>query len=168
MTTTDHTTDRIVKTTLLHAPLARVWAAVSDASQFGAWFGVDFDGPFVAGASLAGRIRPTTVDPEVAKLQEPHSGTPFTVVVERSEPMHTFAFRWHPYAVGDVNASHEPMTLVTFELAEASGGTTLTITESGFDAIPLDRRAAAFAANEGGWTHQLGLIAKYLALRDAR
>lgn len=168
MTTPAHATDRIVKTTLLQAPLARVWAAVSDASQFGAWFGAEFDGPFVVGASLRGRIRPTTVDSEVAKLQEPHSGTPFIVVVERSEPMHTLAFRWHPNAVGDGSDSREPMTLVTFELAEAAGGTTLTITESGFDAISLERRAAAFEANEGGWTHQLQLIAKYLALRDAR
>lgn len=162
-------TDRIVKTTVLAAPLARVWAAVSDARQFGAWFGVEFDGPFAAGARLTGRIRPTTVDPEVAKLQEPHAGTPFHLVVDRVEPMHTFAFRWHPYAVGDVDVSQEPMTLVTFTLADAAeGGTSLTIVESGFDAIPLERRAAAFTANEGGWTHQLRLVAKYLALADAR
>ncbi|MFN7982682.1 MAG: SRPBCC family protein [Vicinamibacterales bacterium] len=163
-----HSTDRIVKTTLLHAPLARVWAAVSDSEKFGAWFGAEFDGPFVAGSSLTGRIRPTIADPEVAKLQEPHSGTAFTIVVDRIEPMHTFAFRWHPYAVGNVDLSNEPMTLVMFELAEAEGGTRLTVTESGFDAIPLARRAAAFSANDGGWTHQLRLIARYLDMGDHR
>ena len=42
-------TDRIEKTVLLRAPLARVWRAVSDAKEFGTWFGVEFDGPFVAG-----------------------------------------------------------------------------------------------------------------------
>lgn len=168
MITNDSITDRIVKTVVLKAPLARVWAALSDSRQFGAWFGVEFDGAFAAGASITGRSRPTTVDPEVAKLQEPHAGTPFILVVDRVEPMHTFAFRWHPYAVGDADLSPAPMTLVTFELAEATDGTALTITESGFDAIPLERRAAAFTANEGGWTHQLRLIAKYLILQDAR
>lgn len=161
-------TDRIVKTTILAAPLDRVWAAISDADRFGAWFGMEFDGPFVAGATLTGRIRPTTVDPDVARLQEPHAGTPVTLAIDRVEPMHAFAFRWHPYAVGGTDTTHEPTTLVTFELAEVPGGTSLTITESGFDRIPLERRAAAFTANEGGWTHQLRLIARYLASESAR
>lgn len=162
------TTDRIVKTAVLKAPLARVWSAVSDSREFGAWFGVEFDGPFVAQSPVSGRIRPTTVDPEVAKLQEPHAGTPFTIVVDRVEPMHTFSFRWHPYAVGDADLSKEPMTLVSFELAEVPDGTAITITESGFDAIPLERRAAAFSANDGGWTHQLRLVAKYVQQQAAR
>lgn len=155
-------TDAIVKTAVLRAPLARVWAAVSDARQFGQWFGVEFDGAFAAGATLTGRIRPTTVDPEVAKLQAPHAGTAFTVQVAAIDPPRRFAFRWHPYAVGDVDVSAEPMTLVTFELEADGDHTRVTITESGFDAIPLERRAAAFSANDGGWTHQLRLIGLYV------
>lgn len=155
-------TDAIVKTAVLKAPLARVWAAVSDARQFGQWFGVEFDGPFVAGASLTGRIQPTTVDPEVAALQAPHAGTAFAVEVATIEPPRRFAFRWHPYAVGDVDVSAEPMTLVTFELEAHGDHTRVTITESGFDGIPLERRAAAFSANEGGWTHQLRLVGLYV------
>lgn len=161
-------TDRLVKTAVLAAPLARVWAAVSDARQFGAWFGAEFDGAFVAGARLTARIRPTTVDPEVALLQAPHAGTAFQVVVDAVEPMRRLAFRWHPYAVGSADYSAEPMTLVTFELADAGGGhTRLTITESGFDAIPLARRAEAFTANEGGWTHQLRLVGLYVTRQEA-
>ena len=53
---------------------------------------------------------------------------------------------------------------MVFELKEVPGGTELTITESGFDRVPLARRAEAFKANEGGWTHQTRLIEKYLAL----
>lgn len=155
-------TDAIVKTAVLKAPLARVWAAVSDARQFGQWFGVEFDGPFVAGVSLTGRIRPTTVDPEVAALQAPHAGTAFAVEVATIEPPRRFAFRWHPYAVGDVDVSAEPMTLVTFELEAHGDHTRVTITESGFDGIPLERRAAAFSANEGGWTHQLRLVGLFV------
>ena len=40
----------------------------------------------------------------------------------------------------------------------------LTVTESGFDQIPIERRAKAFAANEGGWAAQMKLIEKYLAM----
>lgn len=157
-------TDRIEKSALLRAPLERVWDAVSDARQFGTWFGVEFDGPFVAGAWLTGRIVPTSVDPEVAKSQEPYVGTTFVCIVERVDPRRHLSFRWHPYAVEPgVDDGGEPMTLVTFELEEVPGGTQLTITESGFDRIPLERRAAAFEANEEGWEAQLKLIEKYLA-----
>jgi uncharacterized protein YndB with AHSA1/START domain len=161
-------TDRIEKKITLRAPVSRVWRAVSDAREFGAWFGVKFDGPFVAGARMTGRITPTQADPEVAKLQEPHAGKAFDFTVDRIEPERLFSFRWHPFAVEPgVDYSKEPATLVVFELAEVEGGTLLTITESGFDRIPLERRAKAFAANEGGWEHQTKLIAKYLLRHEA-
>jgi uncharacterized protein YndB with AHSA1/START domain len=156
-------TDRIEKKILLRAPQARVWSAISDAQQFGSWFGIEFDGAFTAGARLTGRIMPTKVDPEVAKLQEPHKGKAATFVIDTVEPMRRFSFRWHPFAIEDTDYSHEPMTLVVFELQAEPDGTLLSITESGFDQIPLARRAAAFKANDGGWSHQLTLIQKYLA-----
>lgn len=155
--------DRIEKKVLLRAPRSRVWAAISDARQFGAWFGVEFDGPFKAGGKVTGRIRPTTVDPEVARQQEPYAGTPFEFTVERVEPERLISFRWHPFAIEPgVDYSQEPCTLIEFVLEEAPDGTALTITESGFDRIPLERRAKAFAANEGGWEHQTRLLAGYL------
>jgi len=159
------TSDRIEKTVLLRAPLPRVWDAIADARQFGTWFGVDFDGPFVAGAELTGKIIPTSVDPLIAKLQEPHRGKAFAFVVEQIAPMRRIAFRWHPFAVEPgVDYAAEPSTLIEFVLAEEDGGVRLTISESGFDQIPLERRAKAFAANEGGWEMQTQLIGKYLAL----
>lgn len=158
------TTDRIEKKVVLRAPRERVWRAISDAKQFGTWFGVEFDGPFVAGQRVTGKIVPTQVDPAVAKMQEPYSGMAFDYTVEQIEPMRRFSFRWHPFAIDPaVDYSKEPTTLVVFELEEVAGGTQLTITESGFDRIPLERRAKAFAANEGGWQAQSELIAKYLA-----
>ena len=157
------TTDRIEKQIVLHAPLERVWSAISDAEQFGKWFGVAFDGPFVAGARLTGKIVPTTVDPEVAKLQQPHEGKAFEFWVVRIEPMRRISFRWHPFAVEpDVDYSKEPTTLILFELQTVAAGTQLNISESGFDQIPLARRAKAFVANDGGWAHQAVLIKKYL------
>lgn len=157
------TTDTIEKKVLLRAPLSRVWRAISDSFEFGIWFGVTFEGPFVAGAPLRGAITGTKVDPEVAKLQKPHEGRPFNILVEQMEPERLFSFRWHPYAIEPgMDYSSEPTTLVTFQLDETPKGVQLTLTESGFDQIPLDRRAKAFAANEGGWGHQMVLIAKYL------
>ncbi|HEY9545058.1 MAG TPA: SRPBCC family protein [Solimonas sp.] len=161
-------TDRIEKKVLLKASRERVWRAISEANQFGHWFGVDFDGPFVVGEALTGHIVPTQVDPDVAKLQEPHAGKPFAFVVDAVEPMRRFAFRWHPFAIDPaVDYSQEEMTLVEFLLEDGDGGTLLTIRESGFDRVPLARRAAAFAANDGGWAHQAQLIAKYLAQQVA-
>jgi uncharacterized protein YndB with AHSA1/START domain len=158
------TTDRIEKQVLLRAPRERVWRAVSDAEQFGTWFGIQFDGPFVAGTHLSGRITPTKVDAEIAKAQEPHAGKSFEWTIERIEPMRLISFRWHPFAIDpDVDYSQEPTTLVTFELEDSAEGTKLTISESGFDRIPLERRLKAFAGNEKGWEAQLRLIAKYLA-----
>jgi uncharacterized protein YndB with AHSA1/START domain len=160
--------DHIEKKITLRAPVARVWRAISDAREFGAWFGVAFDGPFVAGERITGRIRPTTVDPEVAKLQAPHEGKAFDFTVDRVEPPRLISFRWHPFAVEPgVDYSKEPTTLIVFELTEVENGTLLRITESGFDRIPLERRAKAFAANEGGWEHQLRLIEKYLQAHAA-
>jgi uncharacterized protein YndB with AHSA1/START domain len=157
-------TDRIEKRILLRAPRERVWRAISDAKEFGSWFGVAFDGPFTQGARLTGKITPTTVDAEVAKMQEPYAGKAFDFTVERIEPMQRISFRWHPYAVEPgVDYSKEPTTLIEFELAEAAGGILLKISESGFDQIPLARRAKAFKANEGGWEIQTHLIEKYLA-----
>lgn len=157
-------TDRIEKRIVLRAPQERVWRAITDAKQFGSWFGVTFEGDFTAGAPTVGRVTPTTVDPEIAKMQERHAGAPFEFVVDRMEPMSLFSFRWHPFAIDrSVDYSSEPMTLVTFALEATPEGTMLTITETGFDSIPLARRADAFEANGEGWAAQTMLLEKYLA-----
>lgn len=155
-------TDKIEKIAILKAPLAKVWSAISDSAAFGTWFGMTIDGPFVEGQTVSGAIAKTQVDDEIAKHQEPYVGMRCDLKIERVVPLKVFAFRWHPGADPDVGPD-APTTLVTFELEEVAGGTRLTITESGFEALPLERRAKAFADNEGGWEAQLGLVAKYLA-----
>jgi uncharacterized protein YndB with AHSA1/START domain len=157
-------TDRIEKTILLRTPRARVWRALTNAEEFGAWFGMKFNGQFVPGAHMRGVMTPTTVDAEVARLQQPHEGMPFEITIDRIEPERLFSFRWHPFAIDPaVDYSHEPTTLIVFELEQAGADIKLTVTESGFDQIPLERRAKAFTANEGGWTMVVKLIEKYLA-----
>jgi uncharacterized protein YndB with AHSA1/START domain len=156
-------TDRIEKTIVLRAPRHRVWRALADAKEFGSWFGMKLDGPFTPGACLRGEIVPTKVDAEVAKAQQEHAGKPFEITVEQMEPERLFSFRWHPFAVEPgVDYSAEPTTLIVFTLEEVADGTRLTVTESGFDRIPLARRAQAFQANEQGWGHVLKLIETHL------
>jgi len=155
--------DRIEKKLLLRAPRKRVWRALADSSEFGHWFGVKFDGPFKPGAAVHGTIVTTKVNAEVAKLQKQHEGLPFDITIERMEPERTFSFRWHPHAVDrSADYSSEPTTLVTFTLDETPDGVLLTVTESGFEQIPLARRAEAFQANEGGWSIMVKVIEEYV------
>jgi len=156
-------TDRIEKKVLLRAPRKRVWRALSDSAEFGSWFGMKFDGAFTAGASVRGVLVPTTVNAEVAKAQKEYEGLPFEITIEQVEPERLFSFRWHPYAIERaVDYSHEPTTLIVFALEEVPDGIMLTVTESGFDRIPLARRAKAFTANEQGWGLVVKLIEEYL------
>lgn len=156
--------NEIRKEITLKAPLGKVWAAISNADEFGQWFGVRFDGPFRAGEKLKGVIVPTIVNDDVAAMQKPYEGTPFEIVVGEITPQTRFSFSWHPYGVEkDYDYGQEPMTLCTFALSEDVKGTRLVITESGFDNIPLERRTKAFTANDGGWAAQTKLIEAYLA-----
>lgn len=157
-------TDRIEKTLVLRAPRARVWQALVDSKQFGTWFGMKIGAPFVAGKPVTGTITPTAVDAEIAKMQQPFDGLPFELSIERIDPERLFSFRWHPNAIErGVDYSKEPTTLVEFHLEETKGGVRLTVSESGFDRIPLERRAKAFASNDSGWGMVVKLLEKYLA-----
>ncbi|MCU1259339.1 MAG: Activator of Hsp90 ATPase 1 family protein, partial [Bryobacterales bacterium] len=98
-----------------------------------------------------------------ANAQKEYEGMPFEITVEEMEPERLFSFRWHPFAIErGVDYSAEPATLVEFVLEEAADGVMLTVTESGFDGIPLARRAKAFTANEQGWGMVVKLIEEYL------
>jgi uncharacterized protein YndB with AHSA1/START domain len=144
-------TDRIEKTVIVKAARSRVWQAISDATQFGQWFQVKLDGQFKAGATITGTI-----------TYPGYEGLKLELVVERIEPERLFSYRWHP---GDPKSdySKDPMTLVEFTLEDAGAHTRLTIVESGFDKLPLARRAEAFRMNEGGWTEQVENIQRYVS-----
>jgi len=157
-------TDRIEKKILLRAPRARVWRALTNSTEFGTWFGMTFDGPFHQGARMNGVIVGTKVNAEVAALQKPHEGKKFEITIEQMEPEKLFSFRWHPHAVDPtVDYSAEPTTLIAFTLEEKPEGILVTVTESGFDQIPLARRAEAFKANEQGWGLVIKLVEEYIA-----
>jgi uncharacterized protein YndB with AHSA1/START domain len=146
-------TDRIEKKVRLRAPRARVWRALTDAREFGEWFRVKLESPFVEGATVRGQI--TYPGYEHVRME---------VVVERLQPETYFAMRWHPAAVEPkVDYSAEPTTLVEFRLADDGAGTLLTIVESGFDRLPASRRAEAFRMNDQGWTIQAENISRHVA-----
>lgn len=149
-------TDRIEKRIVLRASRELVWRAVTDAREFGAWFGVDFgEAAFLPGATVRGRI--TTPGYEHLTME---------IVIDRIEPEKRFSFRWHPYAVDPrQDYSAEPMTLVVFDLRDAPDGTLLTVTESGFDGLPPQRRAEAFQMDDRGWAAQMKNIDGYLGRR---
>ena len=145
--------DRIEKSIELEAPVSRVWRALTDYREFGEWFRVELEGPFVPGQVSRGRITYPGFEHVIMH-----------VTVQKMEHERLFSYTWHPYAIDPkVDYSHEPPTLVEFELEKIPSGTRLTVTESGFDKIPASRRAEAFRKNESGWAAQLQNIERHVA-----
>jgi uncharacterized protein YndB with AHSA1/START domain len=146
-------TDRIERSVLINAAPSKVWKALTNAEAFGGWFGVALKGKsFTAGQQVQGHIT-------IAGYEH----VLFDVLIERIEPETLFSYRWHPYAVDPaVDYSKEPTTLVEFTLKDTGKGTLLTVVESGFDKIPVARRAEAFRMNDGGWAGQMENIQKYV------
>ena len=145
--------DRIEKELELKSPVARVWRALTDHEEFGEWFRVKLDGPFVVGGVSTGQI-----------TYPGYEHMKWMATVEAMEPERLFSFRWCPYG-GDpeVDYSNEPTTLVEFKLEPSSGGTRLVISESGFDALPDDeRRVDALRSNTSGWNEQVQNIAAHV------
>jgi uncharacterized protein YndB with AHSA1/START domain len=145
--------DRIEKQMELNAPVSRVWNALTDHRQFGEWFRVAIKAPFVVGEVSRGNI-----------LHPGYEHIPWEVTIVAIEPESRFAFTWHPYAIDpDTDYGGEPPTLVEFTLEPRGKGTLLTAVESGFDRIPIHRRAEAFRMNEGGWAAQMENIERYVS-----
>jgi uncharacterized protein YndB with AHSA1/START domain len=148
----DIATDRIEKEIVMKAPRARVWRALTDAREFGRWFGVDLSGAFAPGETARGRF-----------LHPGYEHLMLELTVERMEPERLFSLRWHPHAVDPArDYSQEPTTLVVFELQDVPGGTRVKVTESGFDQLPPARRAEAFPLNAEGWAQQVRNLAGHV------
>jgi uncharacterized protein YndB with AHSA1/START domain len=144
--------DVIEKQIELKASPERVWRALTDHREFGEWFGVKMERPFVAGQISRGRI-----------LSPGYDHLTFEITVVRLEPQSIFGFTWHPYAIDPaVDYSQETPTLVEFRLKKTATGTLLTLTESGFDKIPPHRRDAALRMNHSGWEEQMKNIERYV------
>lgn len=144
--------DRIEKRIELKAPVSRVWRALTDHNEFGEWFRVKLDGPFVPGEVSRGYI-----------TYPGYEHVRWEATVQTMEPERIFSFTWHPYAKDPaVDYLKELPTLVEFRLEPKDGGTVLYLTESGFDAIPEGRRPEAFRMNDRGWTEQMTNIERHV------
>jgi uncharacterized protein YndB with AHSA1/START domain len=145
--------DRIEKRIELKASVSRVWRALTDHREFGEWFRVNLEGPFVPGQIARGQI----THPGYEHLK-------WEAVVQKIEPERFFSFTWHPYAIDPkIDYSQETPTLVEFRLEKTLTGTLLVLTETGFDKIPSNRRLEAFRMNDGGWAAQMKNIESHVA-----
>src|SRR5262245_51446382 len=148
-------TDRIEKRIELNASPARVWRALTDHREFGDWFRVKLEKPFVPGESTRGRITYPGYEHLVMEAK-----------VIKMTPERLFSLEWHPYAVDpEADYSKEPPTLVEFRLEKSTKGTSLVVTESGFDSIPASRREEAFRMNSDGWSAQMKNITAHVTAR---
>src|SRR6266700_8145359 len=121
--------DKIEKQIELKAPVSRVWRAIADYREFGEWFRVKIEGPFVPGQTARGQI-----------LHPGYEPLTWQAVIQKMEPERLFSFTWHPYSVDPaVDYSKETPTLVEFRLEPTPKGTRLILVESGFDALPSNR-----------------------------
>ncbi|MEM7050904.1 MAG: SRPBCC family protein [Acidobacteriota bacterium] len=143
--------DKIEKSVDLKAPVPRVWRALTDHREFGAWFRVDLENPFTIGEVTAGRV----THPECDHLQ-------WAALVRAIEPERYFAFSWCPLAQ-DADFDKGPTTLVEFTLTATQEGTRLEICESGFGALPAGPRNEALRSNTRGWNEQVHNIAAHVA-----
>jgi len=138
-------TDRIEKTIELKASIDRVWQALTDHEEFGAWFRVKLESPFLVGEASKGRVTHPGYEHVVWEAR----------VVAMEKPR-LFSYTWHPYAIDpEIDYSHETPTLVEFRLEPIPAGTRLFLVESGFDALPAERRELALRMDETGWTQQM-------------
>lgn len=144
--------DRIVKVVELRAPPARVWKALTDHKAFGHWFRVDLDQAFQVGGISTGKM-----------TYPGHEGMPWIVYIERMETERLFSFRWYDSDDGSRQNDDQPGLLVEFQLEDIPQGTRLTITESGFSALPHPRGIEVMRGNREGWTIQADNIARYLS-----
>jgi uncharacterized protein YndB with AHSA1/START domain len=143
--------ERIEKKIELKAPISRVWRALTDYKEFGEWFRVALEAPFVPGQLVRGRV-----------LYPGYEHLTWEATVQKMEPERLFSFTWHPMK-DDTSLDMENETLVEFRLEPTHAGTLLTLTESGFDKLPADRRDFAFRKNDSGWTAQMQNIKNHVA-----
>ncbi len=143
--------DRIEKSTTIAAPIERVWQALSDHEQFGAWFKVALDQPFAVGTPSTGRM-----------TYPGYEHYPWEAEIVELTPPRRFVYRWPTGGDIDTVQPREQWTTVTFTLEPVDGGTRVTVVEDGFDRVPEPRRAAAIRSNTGGWEEQMRNIEAYV------
>ncbi|HEU0118544.1 MAG TPA: SRPBCC family protein [Alphaproteobacteria bacterium] len=135
----------------IKAPVSRVWKALTDYREFGAWFGVKVDAPFVVGKPATGE-----------KTSGGCDGKPWNAVIVKMEPERLFSYTWHPWSSGELSPGEKP-NLVEFVLEPTKIGTLLKVTETGFASLPQARYDESFPKHTEGWTKQVENVANHIA-----
>jgi uncharacterized protein YndB with AHSA1/START domain len=143
---------RIDRSIDIDVPPERVWRALTDAAELAAWFQVRIEGELASGRE----VWMTSVHAE-------HTGQRFAVLVVEMTPPRRMVWQWHPGEVDpSIDYAREHRTTVTFTLEPSGKGTRLSVSETGFDEVSLERRAKAYADNSQGWTEVLGWLKKHV------
>lgn len=145
--------DRIEKVVELAAPVARVWRAITDYEEFGAWFRVQLDGPFRVGETTTGTIS-----------YPGHDDMDWVSVTEQKDHERVFAFSWPPSLIDpDTTYSADAKVLVEFRLEATDAGTRLIIIETGFRQFPKSKRLEVLRSCAEGWELQAANIAAHVS-----
>jgi uncharacterized protein YndB with AHSA1/START domain len=136
--------DRIERTVELAHPPAKVWAALTTAEGLGTWFGNEATIDLRPG----GAAKMTWTDGHTADMR-----------IERVEEPEVFGFTWQIFGLPEDDPRR---TYVEFTLVPVSGGTRLTVVETGFAQLPEDVHGKAFGGNTEGWASELGELVEYL------
>ncbi|MEZ5162248.1 MAG: SRPBCC domain-containing protein [Fimbriimonadaceae bacterium] len=135
---------------MIRAPKSKVWNAVASSNGLKSWFAAVVEGVFAEGETLR-------LDFQVENCDD------CFMVVKEINPEDRVAFQWHPGEDCPIDTyPREEMTTITFELLEQGDGTSLVMVESGFDRVPLSRRAKCLELNTGGWDYELKELVEVL------
>ncbi|TDR23515.1 SRPBCC family protein [Marinicella litoralis] len=142
--------DTIQRKIQVKATQQQIYAAIADPELVVKWFPETLEGDYQPGS------QPVFGFGEGGKTQ---------IHVEAAKPHEYFAFRWVPGSnmfIGDVRTV--PHTLVEFKISAATDGACeVTLTESGFAALPAAMMADAIKQNSGGWDFMMDRLAQYFS-----
>jgi uncharacterized protein YndB with AHSA1/START domain len=132
----------VEKTIWIKAPRERVWQAITDASQLMQWFGDHWE---IDRVEVGGTI----------KFGDPSDLMLASIAV--ADPPREFKIEWPPQ-----EQYHSIAMFTTYLLNEENGGTRVTVTESGFEALPDDIRQKRFDSTAAGYATVLEGLKRHL------
>jgi len=142
---------KIERSVVIKADQARVWKALTTPAQIAKWFEVFEFEHLEAG-------QPIRFSWEPNDSVDFHETFGEIAIVE---PMSRFGYRWR------IAPPDPTMTLVVFDLETVPSGTKVTVTETGFEALPDSQREKRFNDNTGGWDAMIKSLATYVEGQSA-
>ncbi len=137
--------------TVVKAPGALVWSALTEGDHLGQWFG---------------NGEPTRIDLRLggSVVFDHGSHGDIPAVIEELEPLSAVAFRWAVIGAAGTMATPDNSTVIRFRLQEEGGATAVKVSEGDFSKVvaPADEIEARYQANLAGWPQVLGQLTEYV------